>query len=231
MSPGSDGATPTAAMDLTDRLEAARLRQALYRLFGALLLPPTAERLAWLKQAAGELLTLEALWSDRAYAPALRPLLERVAGLEEAAAEQLEGVFNRLFEVNPLAPPYESVYLDPDGEARGALAAEVQAAYARSGLQTSPALNELPDHVAVELEFLSFLCGREADALERGDLAAAAQGRREQRAFMDEHLARWFPAFARTVVEQAEGDFYPAVVGAAFAFLKQELALLGLRSG
>ena len=48
---------------------------------------------------------------------------------------------------------------------------------------------------------------------------------------MDGHLARWFPSFARAVVERAEGDFYLAVVGAAFAFLKQELALLGLRSG
>ncbi len=229
MKPGSDGATPTA-VDLTGRLEATRLRQALYRFFGALLLPPTAERLAWLRQAAGELLKLEGLWGEQPYASALRPLLGRVAGLEGGMAGELERAFNRLFEVNPLAPPYESVHLDRDGEGRGALAAEVQVAYARSGLQTNPAVNELPDHVAVELEFLSYLCGCEADALEGRDLTAAAHGRREQRVFMDEHLARWFPAFARAVVERAEGGFYPAVVGAAFAFLKQELALLGLRS-
>ena len=47
---------------------------------------------------------------------------------------------------------------------------------------------ERDDHVAVELEFLSFLCGREAKSWSNQLPDIARQLRRQQKSFLDDHL-------------------------------------------
>lgn len=63
-----------------------------------------------------------------------------------------------LFETGKVeAPPYASVYLDEDGLVMGQETLAVQAFYESAGFAISPVNQELPDHLAVELEFAAVL--------------------------------------------------------------------------
>jgi TorA maturation chaperone TorD len=117
--------------------------------------------------------------------------------------------------------PYESAYLPSPG-APGWTAIAVEQEYAAAALGLSPALQEAPDHAAVELEFMALLCDREARAWEADQSADAVQILKRQAAFLDEHLGRWFPRFAAAVTRGGESDFYAAVTETAQAFLSHD---------
>jgi TorA maturation chaperone TorD len=66
----------------------------------------------------------------------------------------------------------------------------------------------LEDHVAVELEFLAYLCDREASLWSAAAAKSARELRSHQRAFVDDHLGRWLPEFCRRLRECAAQSFY-----------------------
>ncbi len=76
----------------------------------------------------------------------------------------------------------------------GALGAELRRLYRQAGLDSSPSLHELPDHVATELEFLARL-------LDEGSFARA-------RHFSAEHLRDFLPSFAEAVRERTTSSFF-----------------------
>ncbi len=210
-------------------VEMRRLRQALYRLFGALFLYADADRLAKLRAAAGGLRQEGNLWGEAAFSSPLQELLEVLSQLTGETTGRIEEEYVRLFLAKPAAPPYESYYLDPEGQSRARIANQLEREYAQAGLALSPALKDLPDHIAVELEFMSFLCGQEAEAWEAEALEGGTRARERQRSFLGQHLGRWFPAFARRVREAAPGGLYAVVAEVAYAFLRHELDHLRLR--
>jgi TorA maturation chaperone TorD len=205
-----------------------RLRQAVYRLFGALFLYPDVDRLAKLRAAAGELQQEWDLWGEVAFFSPLRRLLEVLAELNEETIGQIEEEYVRLFLVKPAAPFYQSFYMDPAGHARGLIVSQLEREYAEAGLALSPTLKDLPDHIAVELEFMSFLCGEEVRAWEAKDVGGSSQARERQRAFLGQHLGRWFPQFSSRVGETDPERLYALLVEATYAFLRHELDLLQL---
>lgn len=146
----------------------------------------------------------------------------------EAARLSLEVDYNRLF-VGPsalLAPPYESFYATArlgEGErgvVRGAPERQVSAEYAAHGQAMPAEFVEFPDHLAIELEYLSLLAKHEAEAWETGDEQAALALQHDQDSFRAKHLGTWIGPFARSVAEGAWTAFYPAV-----AVLVQKTAL------
>lgn len=63
-----------------------------------------------------------------------------------------------LFEVGTVeAPPYASVYLQDEAQVMGEEAFAVKAFYEESGYSLGERPQELPDHLAIELEFLALL--------------------------------------------------------------------------
>jgi TorA maturation chaperone TorD len=78
------------------------------------------------------------------------------------------------------------------------------------------------DTLAVELEFMAFLCKRESEEWARQSSEAARQLRRHERTFMDAHLVRWYPEFCGRVVEQAQGSFYGGLAQLTDAWLNLE---------
>ena len=138
---------------------------------------------------------------------------------------RLEVDYNRLF-VGPgalLAPPYESFYAtERRSSGGGRLRADeeraVARAYVRHGYALPEALVELPDHIAVELEFLCLLSDGEARAWEARDVEEALGLQRAQTTFVEDHLARWIEPFAKRVQEGAQTAFYPAAVQLVRAF-------------
>lgn len=211
----------------------ARLRQAIYKLLGGLFLYPSEDRLARLGSGAAELQEVAELWRAAAFAA---PLERMLAALVPGSAgrtplRQLEEEYMRLFQLKPAAPPYESFYLDPEGQARASIASGLEGAYSEAGLAPSQDLNDMPDHLAVEFEFMSYLCGAEAEARLAGSDERADQARERQRAFLGGHLGRWFPRFAQLTAQAEPKDPYGVVCRAAYGFLHHDLDFLGLRSG
>ncbi len=76
-----------------------------------------------------------------------------------------------------------------------------------------------PDHLSVELEFMHFLCFREASA---GDDAASYQ--LAQADFSERHLVRWVPELADSVARSAPESIYRRVIEVIDRYLAADLA-------
>lgn len=123
--------------------------------------------------------------------------------------------------------PYESIHVDAEPDVPvllmvGPAASAVLDAYREAGLSIKKGLNEPPDHIATELEFMYYLCVQEVSAGEHGSYNEEAGWQLFQRAFFTEHLGKWGIDFCRTVQEAAETKFYNTLGLLAATFLAFE---------
>ncbi len=211
------------------RGDLARFREATYRLLSQSFLYPDQERLRSVAAAAGQLLEAGEALARFAFFEKWYELLRFLNNLDRQPAEAIQGEYVPLFAANPRGvpcPPYESVYREPMGRPTGWLLAQVEGEYAAAGLAPSPDLAELPDHVAVEMEFMAVLCGREAEAWEEGEPVRGIEALRAQKAFTNSHLTLWFPEFAQQVTAADEGGAYPVICEGAQTFFAYDRDLL-----
>lgn len=132
--------------------------------------------------------------------------------------------YTRLFLGAPqaLAKPYASVWLTSAPELMQDSAMELQQLYQQGGFEIDPEFRDLPDHVAVELEFLYLLTYQENQAKATGDEAAlqAVEGLRT--AFIIGHLGRWLGPFILAVHDHAQSDFYRELAEFTELFVRLE---------
>jgi len=96
--------------------------------------------------------------------------------------------------------PYESLYNYPMGDKPrlwGKTTEEVQAFYSAAGLMIDQQIDLLPDHLAAELLFMSYL------------IEAALK--EYQKIFLEEHLLKWVPLYCDELQRRAGTTFYRAV--------------------
>ena len=200
-------------------------RAAVYQALALGLAEPTLAYLAAL--ADGELvdgLREAVAWLGphaAAYEPALAALARAGATVAATgpaiAVDALAVEHARLFTGpgRPAVPCYASQYLDvvPDRPPRlnGAATAYAAAAYEAEGVAPADAPRDLPDRVTIELEFLFHLCRREEAAWDADEAAEAARLRRALVAFLREHAARFFDAFAAAVAAARPAGLYGAL--------------------
>ncbi|WP_158539802.1 molecular chaperone [Gordonibacter sp. 28C] len=110
------------------------------------------------------------------------------------------------------AVPFESVYTSEDHLVMQDARDDVVALYRRHGLDVEPRLHTPEDHLGFEMEFLSTLAARSAEALSAGDDAAFAELARVQLGFLEGHVLNWIGDLAEDVEECAKDDFYPALM-------------------
>jgi TorA maturation chaperone TorD len=118
--------------------------------------------------------------------------------------EAIEFAFNELFvgPKAPLAPPYGSVYLEPEPQFMGPTTIQVRHLYGAMGL-VAPGEGSFPDdHLSLELDAhlrikaaMEGGLDRSEDGLHWGEL---------WRYFLEDHLGVWVPLFAGRV-RRAEG--------------------------
>jgi TorA maturation chaperone TorD len=140
--------------------------------------------------------------------------------------------YHRLF-VGPgelPAPPYESVYRE-GWRVMGETTLDVQSAYEEAGYALDSSFKELPDHVAAELVFMALLAEEEAKAWETGDASAAVSWLERQRAFLDDHLTRWLPAFCDRLLASTEVSFYRKLAGELQEFVALDAERLKSMAG
>lgn len=128
--------------------------------------------------------------------------------LAESSPAELGVEHARLF-VGPFglgAPPYGSVYLEQSGQLMGDSTMAVQRLYQEAGLALE--VREVPDHIALELEFLHFLALRAAAALAENNIELAAEFAGRQSEFMNRYLRPWVPEFCSKIRGGTENRFY-----------------------
>jgi TorA maturation chaperone TorD len=153
-------------------------------------------------RTADTIATVARCWSypDEELATALDDGLFEAELRVTPTVDDLREEYTRLF-VGPgeqPCPPYESVYRSGDAEESasqvlGESTRSVVDWYRRYDLVQDSTWRDLPDHVAVELEFAGHLAENDPDALP---------------AFLDEHPRQWLPAFLAAVEEHAQLPFY-----------------------
>ena len=126
--------------------------------------------------------------------------------------------------------PYEGLWYDSD---RAKRQWEVKRFYAFFGLAPDAVANDMPDHIAAELEFMHVLACRSVEARE---LAGETAGRKDpngprhylqaQRDFLERHLAQWLPGLHRRLIETEAHPFYLQLAALAEQFVKDDLAWL-----
>jgi TorA maturation chaperone TorD len=117
-----------------------------------------------------------------------------------------------------VAPPYSSIYLDKARLVWGKSTAEVAKLYEAAGLGMSENLHDIPDHIAAELEFASYLIVERQRQLE-SDPANARKLLSIEYRFLTEHLSKWAPAFFSRVAECSRLPFYSDMARLAQKFI------------
>lgn len=143
----------------------------------------------------------------------------------ETEIEQLRIDYSKLF-VGPfklLAPPYGSVYLEGGRRVMGESTLDAHNRYREVGLDISGDLKEVPDHIAIELEFMYYLVLKEIEAIGNSDFENALDYLNKQKGFLEDHLGVWVSEFANIVEENAGTDFYRNLARVTKVFVKRDL--------
>lgn len=118
---------------------------------------------------------------------ALRTALSRLSDHEELLVE-----YSRMF----LQPPREAnlnVCFPLDGAMMGGTVSEIDAFYRNYGVELGDHFRDLPDHVSVQLEFVSYLYG--CAAKEQGSGKPDTEAEKAADHFLYEFVRRWIPHF------------------------------------
>ncbi len=152
-------------------------------------------------------------------------------GSDKKILDDLAVEYTRLF-IGPgnHVAPYAAVYLGGEGASLwGPETIWVKKFIEAAGFDYRTDYHDLPDHVAVELEFMQEISANEAEALENEDRERAGKLKRVEEEFMTTHMAKWVPGFCRQVQDRAELPFYGALARLTEDFILSEAETLGTK--
>ena len=166
-----------------------------------------------------ELLVTQGVFEDVPYASNQLDVKEGLRLLQEWSREfsttnkDIASDYFLLFEGpgRPLAPPWESVYLSEDALIFQAETLDVREWYKTFGVESIKLYMEPDDHIALELEFISFLTGMAIQAIESGDREKADYYIEARTVFFTKHLLLWVFNWCSLVKENAKGLFYKGI--------------------
>jgi TorA maturation chaperone TorD len=145
--------------------------------------------------------------------------------------------YTRLF-VGPgrHVPPYASVHREGEGRLWGESTVQAKRFVEAAGLCFQGNWDSIPDHVAVELEFLQRLCAHEAELWARGERGSGLDGEeageplrrclRVEEQFLRDHLCAWAPRFCAAVSAMPTATFYRAVAELTRTIVLSDLELV-----
>ncbi len=171
------------------------------------------------------------LLKDRSSLKALRALRP---ALMSCSSEELAMGYVQTFghTISKECPPYETEYGQAHIFQQSQALADIAGFYNAFGLELAPDLNDRLDYISVELEFMHFLCLKEAYALAKGHPEEQlALCREAQAKFLGEHLGRWVLWFAESLEKKASDTVYGLIGQLLTAFLTFEMRTLGLEPG
>ncbi|HVP43631.1 MAG TPA: molecular chaperone TorD family protein [Terriglobales bacterium] len=167
----------------------------------------------------GEFLNALAQWAEALGHPSLLKTItachKEYAGKQPGGKADLlldmERDYTRMFFASKprLAYLFESVYRE--GKLLQESTFQIARLYADAGLKLTEDFRLPPDHIAVELEFLSFLVFKEIEGTKKGKSKQADYARELQAQVIDEHLGAFAASIGERVMEHARTNFYRTV--------------------
>lgn len=173
---------------------------------------------------------------DHATASALSHVIHHLRAIRQLAGDDLEcqrESYVALFghAVRGTCPPYELEYGRSEIIQQASELADVAGFYAAFGMELAGPGSDRQDHLAVECEFLSVLCAKEAVGLESDAPELVDACCDAERAFIKDHLSQWLPAFCSRVLS-VEGDgFYGRLAQLAKEFIAGECRRFDISMG
>jgi len=180
----------------------------------------------------------EQLRSCRSELQELADTLYPALGLDALGTQdddaELESEYINVFdgiEQKQFCKPYEGQWLEAD---RAKRQWEVKKFYSYFGLAIDSKTNEMPDSLAMELEFMHFLAYRSANAQSVIDASQQSENDpnqsdhylRAQRDFMERHLSQWIPSFCENLSEKTSTPFYIQLAQLTDKFIADDLEWL-----
>ena len=200
---------------MTEHINITATREDIYRLLAACFYPPAEELIE--ESCCAALADLLASVAPEAARHARDATVALGNGSLEALAVEHARLFIGPFQL--VAPPYGSIYLDDTKTVMGDSTARVAAFYYGCGLQLAEDFHELPDHFAVELEFMSFLAFKQREAEVSGDLNEAARISSLQQEFLGKFLMPWLEPFTSAIINDGEAPFYQDIARCTSSFI------------
>ena len=199
-----------------DFLSVEQQRGDCFKLLAACFYPP--ERKLLLEEKVSE--NLSRLLGT--VCPEAMPFAEGMAEtLAQAADVDLAVAHAKLF-VGPFelqAPPYGSLYLESQKRLMGDSTMKMLEMYQRAGLSLSSDFQDVPDHIAAELEFMYFLIAKEIQALRTGNREEAFGYLKTQQEFQDIYLRPWIEPFVDRIRTASEHEFYTLLAKSLSTFI------------
>ena len=132
--------------------------------------------------------------------------------------------YTRLFlgPTDTIAQPYGSVWLSGEMTLMQDSTMAVLELYREGGFEIDENFRELPDHIAVELEFLYLLIYREKQAQQADEVDALTSTAGLRKRFLDEHLGVWISPFTAAVRAGAKSNFYRELAELTNRFVTME---------
>lgn len=129
---------------------------------------------------------------DASLAYGMAPHLEdlRAAMSKLSSHEELLVEYSQMF----LQPPREAVLnvcFPLDGAMMGGTVTEIEDFYRHYGVERGDHFKDLPDHVSVQLEFISYLYGRAAEGIGSGE--PDTESEKAAGHFLHQFVSRWLP--------------------------------------
>lgn len=173
--------------------------------------------------------------ANRLEANTTRALGEFTAVLVEKSHTHLslETGYSELFghAVRGSCPLYELEYGQAEIVQQAGELADIAGFYGAFGLEGMQGSMERVDHVAVECEFMSVLCAKQATGVlsDNSELVDACWN--AQRTFLRDHLAHWLPALGAKVAKTDGDGMYGHLARLCTAFLAAECQSFGITPG
>lgn len=204
-------------------------RGRIYAILSGAFYYPDAERFPYLKTRLPAYLKLgvEGLPDDGRLQRAAEELekdLDR--DLKVHSRVEWEREHARLFSLSaPVkCPPYETEYHVAHVFLKTQRLADVAGFYRAFGLDLKE--KDRVDHISAETEFMSWLCLKEAYALETGQEEKAWTCKEARRKFLEDHLGTWIPAFSTALFAEAGFPFYRSLAGFLAGFIEHEVRVV-----
>lgn len=146
-------------------------------------------------------------------------------GMDSCSQEDLLVEYTRLF-VGPqelLAHPYGSVYLDGPKIIMGNSTLNVMEHYHQADFEVAGELLEMPDHIAIELEFLYLLSYNESLAEAEGRMEDRDNWRSKRENFLQQHLGRWITFFCDKIRHGTDMMYFRTLADLTEGFVINQL--------
>ena len=157
-----------------------------------------------------------------------------LAGVAALAAyadpEVLVPEYTRIFSLSSSqdCPTFETAFACSQPAEQTSLMADVAGFYRAFGVDSSRS-DTRPDDLSVELEFMSYLCRKDAYALDHSGPPRVAQVRKAQRLFFENHIGTWAGVIGRKLSGIAAPGIFHATAGATLeAWSAMEAEALGV---